>query len=320
MIHFTLCTDGQARSGGAELLQDWRAGSDSWLWIDLIDEPAAHEQQLLCDELGLDDMAVEEAQRPRHPPRCAVFPNHLYLLVKPLDSESDDLDFSTMQLAVFAAPRLLVTRHSKPSRFLTATEQRYLHDGCGNDSPLDLTAAILRRLIDRYGNILLDLERRLDEIEDDLFDTRSDRLMQELVGYNTALRKMRRILAYHTRAFDTLRNAFTPERDPQWAEEFADIYNLMERFNSLAELYQNVITDLIDAYISLNGHHLNQIMKVLTVVTVMFVPLSLLVGIYGMNFEYMPELKSHRGYFILLTVMGAIATGLLLLFRRIRWL
>lgn len=72
--------------------------------------------------------------------------------------------------------------------------------------------------------------------------------------------------------------------------------------------------------ISLNGYHLNQIMKVLNVVTVIFVPLTLLVGIYGVNFEYMPELKSHSGYYVLLGIKGAIAAGLLLMFRRIRWL
>ena len=74
----------------------------------------------------------------------------------------------------------------------------------------------------------------------------------------------------------------------------------MERFHSLADLYQNVINDLIEGYISLNAHHLNQIMKVLTIVTVIFVPLTLLVGIDGMNFEYIPELKSEHGYFVLL--------------------
>ena len=81
-----------------------------------------------------------------------------------------------------------------------------------------------------------------------------------------------------------------------------------------------MINDLIDGYISLNGHNLNQIMKVLTVVTVTFVPLSLLVGIYGMNYENMPELKAEHGYYILISVMGAIAGGLLYLFRRMRWL
>jgi magnesium transporter len=94
----------------------------------------------------------------------------------------------------------------------------------------------------------------------------------------------------------------------------------MQRNNTLADLYQSVINDLIDAYISLNGHHLNQIMKVLTIVTVIFVPITFLAGIYGMNFENIPELKSSGGYYILLSVMLAIVTILLIVFRKKRWL
>jgi magnesium transporter len=144
--------------------------------------------------------------------------------------------------------------------------------------------------------------------------------MQELIGYNTALRKMRRILAYHDNAFTRLRDHFESPEQSHWHQEFDDIQSLMERFHSLADLYQSVISDLIDGYISVNAHNLNQIMKVLTIVTVIFVPLTLLVGIYGMNFEYIPELKSRNGYFVLLSVMGTIAVALLFLFKRVRWL
>jgi magnesium transporter len=320
MMLFTLCLNGKAQEGGRELLAQWHAQPESWLWIDLQDESAAIEKELLCDELGLDEHAVAEAQRPRHPPGFDAFPDHLYLLLKPLTSETDDLEFATQQMAVFAADRLLVTRHNQDSRFLALQHERLRESGCEGESPIGLTAAVTRRVAERYGKILLDLEHRLDEVEDLLFETKTDGLMEELVGYNTALRKMRRILAYHTNAYQLLRDHFDAEKYPHWHEEFEDIHSVMERFHSLADLYQNVINDLIEGYISLNAHQLNQIMKVLTIVTVVFVPLTLLVGIYGMNFEYIPELKSHNGYFVLLSIMVAIAAGLLLLFKRVRWL
>ncbi|MGB5451897.1 MAG: magnesium transporter CorA family protein [Sedimenticolaceae bacterium] len=320
MMLFTICLNGKAHEGGRELLAQWQSQPESWLWIDLQDESAEVEQDLLCQELGLDDHALAEAQRPRHPPGFDAFPDHIYLLLKPLTSETNDLEFATQQMAVFTADRLLVTRHNQDSRFLSLQHQRLREQGCDGDSPLGLTAAITRRVADRYGKILLDLEHRLDVVEDLLFETKTDGLMEELLGYNTALRKMRRILAYHTNAFQLLRDHFKPDKQPHWHEEFEDIHSVMERFHSLSDMYQNVINDLIDGYISLNGHQLNQIMKVLTIVTVVFVPLTLLVGIYGMNFEYIPELKSHNGYYILLTVMAGIVAGLLLLFKRVRWL
>jgi magnesium transporter len=320
MMLFTHCLEGNVQQGGRELLEQWRVQGESWLWIDLQDEDPATEKAFLCNELGLDAFAVAEAQRRRHPPGFTSRPDYVYLLAKPLTSDSEDLDFSTLQLAIFAAPRLLVTRHSEHSRFISILQRRLMSEGCKGESPISLTAAITRRITERYGKILLNLEARLDEIEDLLFERRGDDLMKELVGYNTALRKMRRILSYHVNAFELLRNHFDPEIRTHMREEFGDIYTQMQRFYSLSEMYQNVINDLIEGYISLNAHNLNQIMKVLTIVTVIFVPLTLLVGVYGMNFEYIPELKSRYGYFILLTVMFMIASGLLYLFRRVRWL
>lgn len=320
MMFFTLCLDGKMREGGPELLAEWRAQPESWLWIDMQNEATAAETGLLCDELGLDAHAVEEAQRPRHPPGFNAFSDHIYLLMKPLTVDTENLEFATQQMAIFAADRLLITRHNQDSPFLALQHERLRQHGCEGDSPLGFVAAIARRVTERYGRILLDLEDRLDEVEDLLFESKTDGLMEELVGYNTALRKMRRILAYHTHAFQVLRDHFDPQEAQHWHDEFEDIHSVMERFHSMSDMYQNVINDLIEGYISLNAHQLNQIMKVLTIVTVVFVPLTLLVGIYGMNFEYIPELKSHNGYFILLTVMTAIVAGLLLLFKRVRWL
>lgn len=97
--------------------------------------------------------------------------------------------------------------------------------------------------------------------------------------------------------------------------EIKDVYEHQERANSLATLYYEVASNLIEGYISLASHRLNNIMKILTIVTAIFVPLSFLV-----NFEYMPELKSQRGYYVLLGVMSAIAAILLRVFRKRQWL
>ena len=102
--------------------------------------------------------------------------------------------------------------------------------------------------------------------------------------------------------------------------EINDVYENQERANSLSSLYYELASDLIDGYISLASHRLNNIIKILTIVTTIFVPLGFLAGIYGMNFEYMPELHSRSGYFILLGVMATIVTVLLLVFRRRRWI
>jgi magnesium transporter len=314
-----LCHGDETRVGGEELLQEWQTKPDSWIWVDLFEHPANEERVFLSERFTLDTVAISEAQRDRHPPSFEGYDDYLYLLLKPLDAESDSLDFTTLQLAMFAGDRFLVTRHSKESPYLKKLWQNLEQKGAADESPMSLMVAMSRRVVQRYGKVLLDLEQRLDVIEDELFVSPTDTLMKELVGYNTGLRKMHRILAYYVEVFSELRQHLQKIDNPQ-QNDFDDIYALTERFNSLSALYQSVITDLVEAYISLNGHRLNQIMKVLTIVTVIFVPLTLLVGIYGMNFENMPELKSQHGYYILLIAMSGIAIVLLYLFRLVRWL
>lgn len=318
-MQIMLCQNDTIQLGGQELIQQWQDKKTSWIWIDLYDEAADKEQKFLSETFNLDEGAIIEAQRDRHPPSFQAFKNYIYLLLKPLDAESDSLDFSTLQLAMFAGERFLITRHSKQSPYLAKLWQSLEDNGSTDISPLSVVASMSERVAQRYGKVLLDLEQRLDIIEDELFDSPTDTLMKELVGYNTGLRKMHRILAYYVNVFKSLEQHLS-KTSPQQHDKFNDIYALIERFSSLSAVYQQVITDLIEAYISLNGHRLNQIMKVLTIVTVIFVPLTLLVGIYGMNFENMPELKSKDGYYILLSVMSGIAVTMLYLFRRVRWL
>lgn len=319
MIKFMLCHDNKSQVGGKELLSAWKENQDSWIWVDCFDEAPEAESELLQAHFGLDSNTINEAQRDRHPPNFEGLDDHFYLLLKPLDAESDSLDFNTFQLAIFVSKRFVITRHSKVSPYLSRLWADMDNNNCVNHCPITIASSMCNRVAQRYGKVLLNLEQRLDIIEDELFDSPTDTLMKELVGYNTGLRKMHRILAYYVDVFSSLRKHLSNKEHPQLAV-FDDIYSTIERFNSLSELYQNVITDLIEAYISLNGHRLNQIMKVLTIVTVIFVPLTLLVGVYGMNFENMPELKSDYGYFILLSIMTGIASLMLYLFRRVHWL
>ncbi len=319
MIKCLLIEQGQSQVGGKELIAAWQSSTTAWIWVDLIDEPAEKEESLLVDTFQLDAIAVHEAQRHRHPPNFEAYNDTLYLLLKPLTAESESLDFNTLQLAMFSSERFLITRHSKHSPYLEKLWKQAPETYDEQETSLSIIEAMCRRVVQRYGQILLNLEQRLDEVEDQLFDAPSDKLMKELVGYNTGLRKMHRILNYYVSIFEQLHKQLVETNNAK-QDAFNDIYSLIERFNSMSEMYQNVITDLIDAYISLNGHRLNQIMKVLTVVTVIFVPLTLLVGVYGMNFENMPELKSEHGYFILLGIMTSIAVLLLYVFRRVRWL
>jgi magnesium transporter len=99
-----------------------------------------------------------------------------------------------------------------------------------------------------------------------------------------------------------------------------DLYDRCERLSSLCTLYYELCGDLVDGYISLSTHQLNNTMKILTIITAVFVPITFIAGLYGMNFDYMPELHHKYGYFFVLGTILTVAVAMIALFRKIKWI
>lgn len=297
-------------------LANWRL-----VWIDLDgDEPDAH-RAFLQERLGLQKLAVDDALRDRHPPKYEVLDDGwCFLLMRGFDAGSTSVKFGTIQLPLFWRGNLVVSRHAKPSASIAEVRQA-LADGeqPAPDDAWMLLYAILRRLLDRYLPILLKIEARLEEIEEQLLRRPSDRLLAELMEFSSQFKRLRRIGAYHEKCFTSLR-AHDAALHGINAPQLTDLHEHAERLHSLSSLLYEITTDLTDGYLSVSSHRLNKVMRVLTVVTVLFVPLTFIAGIYGMNFEYMPELAWRWSYFVVIGAMLTVAIGLLLLFRRKGWL
>ena len=308
-------------SGGKELLGVWQQNTDTCIWLDCCDEPEAAEARFLQDSFDLHPMAIQDAQRSRHPPKIEAFDACTFLLLKPLSGDSGDLHFSSIQLALFIGERYLVTRRSGTSPITDTLFDQATHNAAIlADGPASVALRLCRRLVDRYLEVLLKLEPRLESLEALIMQHPDDSILAELLNYKTELKKFRRVFLYHQQVFGALKSGSYPAIAAGHDHQIVDVYEQQERASSLASLYNEMASDLADGYLSVASHRLNQIMKVLTVVMAIFVPLSFLAGIYGMNFENMPELQSQSGYFILLGMMLAIAVGLLTLFYRKKWL
>ena len=323
MIKTRLFLSGDMQVGGVELIATWRDHSDSVIWVDLVENQQTDEADFLEREFGIHPLAIQDAQRERHPPKIEAFGDYTFVLLKGLSADSKDIDFDTIQLALFVGERFLITRHSGSSKSINRleahlAEQRDLTEY----SDLSKLALLLCRfVVDRYLNILLALEPRLEELEELMLEHSDDNMLAELIGYKSDLKRLGRFATYHEQLFRSLRDKTFPGfSDSDRSHEVIDVWEQQERTCSLSLLYYETASDLIDGYISIASHRLNQIMKILTIVTAVFVPLSFLAGIYGMNFENMPELHSRSGYFILLGVMVTIATTFLVAFRRMKWL
>ena len=308
------------RQGGTELIDVWEGAPSSTIWVVLEDEPHEVETELLSRRFGIHKLAIADALRERHPPKIEPFKENTFILLKGLDANSTSLDFGTIQLSMFVGKRFLVTRSSGHS-VSTDTIRAQLVSG---DIPFDTRPATLalrlcRTVADRFMPLLLAVEKRLEEMEAEMLERPSDDLLAELVRQKSDLKQMLRVLQYHAQVFSIAR-AQTPAELQGHDHELTDVQEQLDRHLSLARLYYDLTDDLMDGYLSLSAHRLNQIMQTLTIVTVIFVPITFMAGIYGMNFEFMPELKYPAAYFILLGAMLTVVTAILALFWQRGWL
>lgn len=307
--------------GGEELLDRWSEEPNSLIWVEINGPLSERHEQILTSRFKLHPLAIQDAKRDRHPPKLESFDDFTFLIFKTLTVDSVDIHFSTIQLAMFVGERFLVTRTSGPSQAIDRLKRETLQNPAKFSSgPWALAARLMRVFVNRYLEIILALEPELEKREQGLLERTGDSVLAELTGYKTDLKRLRRIFLYHEQVLDRLRRHPLPGFPAEGKHELNDCYEQQERANSLTLLYYELASDLIDGYLSLSAHRLNGIMKVLTIVTVVFVPLGFLAGIYGMNFEHMPELGSKWGYYILLSVMASLAITLLLVFRKRKWL
>ncbi len=312
---------------GESALTTWRErgglGCETqFVWLDLETEPdPSEEARLLRTEFGIDPMALHDAQRQRHPPKYEAFHGYCFLLLRGLSGDSKTIDFRTIQLSIFVGERFVVTRHEEPSPSTAAAWHAFTEDPELRARGLKVIAPLIGRfVVDRYLAILLSLEPRLDELEVDMVDSPTPDQLGEITSYKSRLKKLRRVFTYHTQIFAQARASDFASDSGALKHHYNDTYEQNERANSLAALYYDLASDLMDSSISMASHRLNTIMKVLTIVTAVFVPLSFIAGVYGMNFQNMPELKDPFAYFVVLGVMGVVAAGSLLIFKWKRWL
>ena len=159
-----------------------------------------------------------------------------------------------------------------------------------------------------YLEKLISFEDELSDFEDAMLNHGDDQKMAQIMRYRSVFRKLDRNLAYQKEMFaDLLLQEQEHLLKTQFQQvELRDFYEKFERLHSMTDLYYDQLSDLVEGYLSTTSHQINERMKVLTIVSTIFIPLTFIAGIYGMNFIYMPELQMPNGYF---TVLIAMALG-----------
>lgn len=292
----------------------------SFTWIDLQSENVEVITSFL-NRFSINSLAIEDALRKRHPSKVEFFDEHLFILYRGIKEVNDNISFDHQMLALFVQEGLLVTLH--PAKSMGIQKTIATLPKLKDLSPLKLALTIMKSASGVYLENLLNFDTVLNEKEELLENNANDTVLKELTSYKAKLVKLIRTFNYHTAISEGLlkeTESYAYFCKSQCEHAIIDLEDRFNRLHSLAQMHYDICGDLIDGYLSISAHQLNDTMRILTVITAIFVPLGFLAGLYGMNFDYIPELKVEHGYFYLIGTMSLIAGSLVYFFKKRRWL
>ncbi|MBA3584232.1 MAG: magnesium/cobalt transporter CorA [Gemmatimonadetes bacterium] len=299
----------------------WRGESPDTLWIDL-EAPSDAELAVLETPFRFHPLAIDDCLTQKHQPKIEDFGPYLFLIFRGIDFNSPSESFETIKLGAFLGPNFLVTYHRSPLQSVKTVRDKYGHDAAaapfrGADY---LLYEILDHLIEFYFPVLDRIGEEIDAIEEDLFGACGPETLDRILKTKRRVQEVKRTLAPHRELFGRIgRNEFE-EIAPVTLAFYRDLYDSTYRLTEVADSYRDLLAGTFDAYLSIVSHRLNEVMKLLTVFATILMPLTFIVGVYGMNFDYMPELGWRYGYFAVWGIVIAIAASLLWYFRRRRWI
>lgn len=294
------------------------------IWLDLQD-PTDDESRVLSEVFHFHPLAIEDMLHDYGHPKLDVYGDHVFIIVHGLDFRSLELerDFvvNTLELDIFAGPRYIVTHHSDPPMRSVADLHR---DVCDTTHRPWVAVRLLHRMLDRLvDNYLPAMDRVgdcLERLEDQIMHRPDKALLERVLEAKKVLGRLRRITVHQRLIFESLARGHLELIPRESLAFFRDIYDHFVRVGDLADAYREGVQGAVEAYLSVSANKTNDIMKVLTQISTIMLPLTFIAGIYGMNFEHMPELKWALGYPFALGLMALTAIGLILWFRRRRWL
>lgn len=288
----------------------------AWFWVDFF-QPNEEEIRNLEDFFQFHPLAIEDCVDDlKQRPKIDYYEKYQFIIIHALRQ----WDFQPIELDLFVGDKWLVSLHKEEIHELTAVWESLVSEASLQKSPFFLMHKIIDKMVDEYFPPVYELENKLNAIEDNTKNESIADLIAQLFDLRSDLSKFRRTILPMR---DLLYRMINSERLSYLKEQhlyFNDVHDHLLKLTEMLETYRDFSSDIRDNYLSVNSNNLNTTMMTLTVITTIFMPLTFIVGVYGMNFENMPELGWRYGYFLVLAFMMFIALMMFRYFVKKGWL
>ena len=308
-IRVTLLQGDRLRQGDQALIDDWRRESDDKLWVDIQDPVQEVIEPLLEERFGFHELAAEDTLSATTLPKYDSFPNYDFVIFRTVDVNVSEHASETFKIAAFLGRNFLFTVHRRPLNAANNVwarlpgDRRLLQRG-----PDFLLYSIVDQMVDAHFPLLEQIEDCVDDLQDRIFESADEGHLSELLHLKRDINALRRHALPQRELLNQISRGDTKFVQREHLIYFRDVYDHMFRISETIDVDRDLMTGTMEAYLSVVANRTNEIMKVLTIFSAIMLPLTLIAGIYGMNFEHMPELHWLHGYpFALGLMIGVTA-------------
>jgi magnesium transporter len=293
-------------------------GAAGWEWIDL-ENPTEEELREVAAQYGLHRSSVIDSLQPEHLPKYEAIGDIVFMIARVYDAgahrEADTIQELTNKVAIFFSATFVITIHRHPAGLIREVREKHVDAGLVK-TPAELLVRLVRAVFKTYEAPARKLAEELDYYEEKTFlNQRMPPLTKGLYHLKRKATVCRRVLRLSEVILGSMQQ--NGSFQPTAVQDIRDLYvHLETQFEEVNDGTNN----LINTYLSLSSQRTNEVMRVLTLFSAFFLPLTFVAGIYGMNFEFMPELGERHGYPATLAVMGLVTLCIYLWFRRKGWL
>lgn len=297
-----------------------RTEQPPFTWLD-VTAPTAEELHTLAARYGLHSTSVQDCLDPEHLPKFERFDGTSFLILRVHDRAAPEcagtVQELTRKIAIFSRPDLTITIHRAELPMVAELRERFGPAGAGNEcTPAILLAALVNAALDSYDKPLQRASDMLDGFEEHLFRPRvRSPSLERVHELKRSIGLMRRML-WQTQS---VLQRVTPAGE-RAQPAFQDLKENAESYYFWADQLHEEVTNLLSMHVAMASQRTNDVMRVLTVFSAFFLPLTFIVGVYGMNFTHMPELEQRWGYPAVLLIMIGVCVAIFTWFRRKGWL
>ncbi len=271
---------------------------------------------------NLHALVVKDIARVRHRPKVDIFDDYVFVMLRTLCYNDTAATVEERQMSIVFGQHYVLTFTEGPSKIFDVLKQRIAsnEERLRETGPDRLVYAIADLIVSQYFRVLEKLGERIEDLEDEVISTPDPETLKEVQQLKTELLYLRASTWPLREIVDRIEEAETPLVSEDTRPYFRDVYDEIIHIIDILETFRDIISGVLDIYISSIDLRLQEVMKILTMVGTIFLPLAFIAGVYGMNFRYEPELGYQYGYPAFWIVCIAIAVIMLAFFRRKHWL